>query len=110
MMCNSLDVLLYMAMAGRGIACMPDFSVNNALADGRLKTVLDPYVTDSNTIHVVWPSSRKMTPKVRVFADFVHAHFRKYLVTKADDPKGSGANRIDESVRVVGAKRTDDPR
>jgi hypothetical protein len=24
--------------------------------------------------------------------------------------EGSGANRIDESVRVVGAKRTDDPR
>jgi DNA-binding transcriptional LysR family regulator len=87
MVCNSLDMLLHMALAGRGIACVPDFSVKNALADGRLKTVLDPHVTDSNTIHVVWPSNRKMTPKVRVFVDFVRAHFGKYLVTKADDPK-----------------------
>ncbi|WP_429299042.1 LysR family transcriptional regulator [Paraburkholderia sp. GAS199] len=87
MVCNSLDVMLYMALAGRGIACVPDFAVKNALADGRLKTVLDAYVTDSNSIHVVWPSSRKMTPKVRVFVDFVHAHFGKYLVTKADGSK-----------------------
>jgi DNA-binding transcriptional LysR family regulator len=82
MVCNSLDVMLYLALAGRGIACVPDFSVKNAVADGRLKTVLDTYVADSNTIHVVWPSNRKMTPKVRVFVDFVRANFGKHLVTR----------------------------
>jgi DNA-binding transcriptional LysR family regulator len=81
MVCNSLDAMLYLALAGRGIACVPDFSVKNAVAEGRLKTVLDTYVADSNTIHVVWPSNRKMTPKVRVFVDFMRANFCKYLVT-----------------------------
>jgi DNA-binding transcriptional LysR family regulator len=93
MVCNSLDVMLYMAMAGRGIACVPDFSVKNAVADGRLKTVLHAYVSDSNTIHVVWPSNRKMTPKVRVFVDFVRAHFGSHLVTETDDRKRPGGRR-----------------
>ncbi|WP_321922584.1 LysR family transcriptional regulator [Paraburkholderia guartelaensis] len=87
MVCNSLDVMLYLALAGRGITCVPDFSIKNAIADGRLKTVLDNYVADSSTIHVVWPSNRKMTPKVRVFVDFVRANFGKYLVTETDDRK-----------------------
>lgn len=87
MVCNSLDVLLYFALAGRGIACVPDFSVKNAVADGRLKTVLNTYVADSNTIHIVWPSNRKMTPKVRVFVDFMRTHFREHLVTEAADGK-----------------------
>jgi DNA-binding transcriptional LysR family regulator len=87
MVCNSLDVMLYLALAGRGITCVPDFSVKNAVADGRLKTVLDTYVADSSTIHVVWPSNRKMTPKVRVFVDFVRANFGKQLVTGTDDRK-----------------------
>lgn len=81
MVCNSLDALLYMALEGRGIACVPDFSVKSAVADGRLKTVLDTYVSDSNTIHVVWPSNRKMTPKIRLFVDFLRANFTKYLVS-----------------------------
>jgi DNA-binding transcriptional LysR family regulator len=84
MVCNSLDAMLYLSLAGRGIACVPDFSVKNAVAEGRLETVLDTYVADSNTIHVVWPSNRKMTPKVRVFVDFVRANFGKHLVTGKD--------------------------
>ncbi|AMV48455.1 LysR family transcriptional regulator [Paraburkholderia caribensis] len=87
MVCNSLDAMLYMALAGHGITCVPNFSVKNAVADGRLKTVLDTYVADSNNIHIIWPSNRKMTPKVRVFVDFMHAHFCDYLVTATDDPK-----------------------
>jgi transposase-like protein len=37
---------------------------------------------------------------------------RGYPAVKADIPKleGSVANRVGESIRVVGAKRTDDPR
>jgi DNA-binding transcriptional LysR family regulator len=87
MVCSSLDVLLYMALAGRGVTCVPDFSVRKAVADGRLKTLLDTYVADSNTFHVVWPSNRQLTPKVRVFVDFVTAHFSQHLVMKSDKRK-----------------------
>ncbi|WP_414148507.1 LysR family transcriptional regulator [Erwinia sp. BNK-24-b] len=79
--CNSVDVLLYMALAGRGIACMPDFAVKDAVAEGRLSIVLANDIIDASTLHIVWPSNRKMTPKVRVFVDFMLAHFSDYLVT-----------------------------
>jgi DNA-binding transcriptional LysR family regulator len=91
--CGSLDALLYMALAGRGITCVPDFAVKNSLADGRLKTVLDTYVADSNTFHVVWPSNRRMTPKVRVFVDFVSAHFSQHLVIRSADRKRQAGRR-----------------
>jgi DNA-binding transcriptional LysR family regulator len=93
MVCNSLDALLYLALAGRGITCVPDFAVKNAIADGRLKTVLDAYMADSSTFHIVWPSNRKMTPKVRVFVDFIGAHFSQHLVIGSDDRKRQRARR-----------------
>jgi len=80
LVCGSIDALLYMAEAGRGIACLPDFAVKAALADGRLVSLLDTYLSGSSTFHVVWPSSRQMTSKVRVFVDFILAHFAERLV------------------------------
>jgi hypothetical protein len=41
----------------------------------------------------VWPSNRKMTPKVRVFVDFVSAHFSQHLVIGSDDRKRERARR-----------------
>ncbi|MEB0045593.1 MULTISPECIES: LysR family transcriptional regulator [unclassified Pseudomonas] len=82
MICSNLEALLYLAQSGRGIACVPDFTVKDQLADGRLQRVLDPHMAGGNSFHIVWPSSRQMTPKVRVFVDFVVAHFANGLVGK----------------------------
>ncbi|MCY0386704.1 LysR substrate-binding domain-containing protein [Robbsia sp. Bb-Pol-6] len=87
LVCTSLDALLHMALAGRGVTCVPDFSVRHAVADGRLKTFMDNYLTDSNTFHVVWASNRQLPPKVRVFVDFMIAHFSAHLVTKSEKKK-----------------------
>jgi DNA-binding transcriptional LysR family regulator len=77
---SSLEALLYLARDGRGIACLPDFSVKEALETGELKTVLDRYMTQSTTFWILWPSSKQMTPKVRAFVDFVAARFKQELV------------------------------
>jgi DNA-binding transcriptional LysR family regulator len=79
MVSSSLDALLYLVTSGRGIACVPDFSVKDALAEGRLQLVLDGCMTRSSTFRVLWPSSKQMSPKVRVFVDFVIAHFASRL-------------------------------
>jgi DNA-binding transcriptional LysR family regulator len=84
MVCSDVEALLYLAIAGRGIACLPDFAVKDALADGRLELLLDSHLTSGGTFHVVWPSSRQMAPKVRVFVDFMVAHFAAGLVQKKD--------------------------
>lgn len=81
MVCRNVEVLIYLAQAGRGIACLPDFTVKDSLADGRLETVLTNSLTGGSTCDVVWPSSRQMAPKVRGFVDFAVENFSKGLVS-----------------------------
>lgn len=77
---SDLDSLRHLAQAGRGITCLPDFSIREALASGALKTVLDRHVIQTATFWILWPSSKHMTPKVRVFVDFMVEHFKEQLV------------------------------
>ncbi|KAF1049123.1 MAG: HTH-type transcriptional regulator PgrR [Xylophilus sp.] len=44
LVCNNLETRVRFALRGRGIACVPDFAVRDALADGRLVTMLDHQV------------------------------------------------------------------
>ena len=39
----------------------------------RLVTVLDDYNKREMVFHVLWPSSRQLSPKIRAFVDFVAA-------------------------------------
>ncbi|WP_328807254.1 LysR substrate-binding domain-containing protein [Paraburkholderia elongata] len=72
--CNTNEARLCFALEGLGIAYMSDFTVRNALSDGRLVTVLDEYTTDHNTFQLLWPSGRHITPKLRAFIDFISEH------------------------------------
>lgn len=77
---SSLEALLYLARDGRGIACLPDFSVKESLAAGELIVILNKSVTQSTKFWILWPSSKQMTPKVRAFVDFVAERFKHELV------------------------------
>lgn len=81
MVCSNVEALIYLAQAGRGIACVPDFAVKESLADGRLEKVLASSLAGGSTFHVVWPSSRQMAPKVRAFVDFAVENFSRGLVS-----------------------------
>jgi DNA-binding transcriptional LysR family regulator len=81
MVSSSLIALLHLVHDGRGIACVPDFAVKDALADGRLKSVLDSYMTRTTVFQILWPSSKQMSPKVRAFVDFVVERFGAQLAT-----------------------------
>ena len=67
--CNNMEAVLAAALRGLGIACMPDFLVREALADGRLLSVLDEQIGARGQFKALWPSSRHLSPKVRVFVD-----------------------------------------
>jgi DNA-binding transcriptional LysR family regulator len=73
MVCNNIETRACFAMRGLGIACMPDFSVRQALKDGLLCTVLDDYVERVIDISIVWPAGRSVPPRLRVFIDFMAA-------------------------------------
>jgi DNA-binding transcriptional LysR family regulator len=63
--------LISLVELGFGIACVPDFAVQRQLLDGSLVEVLEDYMDHTDTIRAVWPSSRFIRPKLRVFVDFL---------------------------------------
>jgi len=66
--CNNMEAVLGATLRGLGIACMPDFLAREMLADGRLISVLDG-LSVGGQFKALWPSSRHLSPKVRVFVD-----------------------------------------
>lgn len=81
--CNNMEAVLAAAIDGHGIAYMPDFLARQAVGEGRLQTVLDDHVTDQGQFWAVWSSSRHLTPKIRVFVDFIAT---RLFVTGPDQP------------------------
>lgn len=71
MVCNNLETRVCFVLQGRGIACVPDFAVQEPLADGRLYRVLPDYLQQTRTFHILWPASRHLSPKVRALVDFL---------------------------------------
>ncbi len=67
--CNNMEAVLDAALRGLGIACMPDFLVSPLLADNRLQSILEGQLSAGGQFKVLWPSSRHLSPKVRVFVD-----------------------------------------
>jgi DNA-binding transcriptional LysR family regulator len=71
---STTEPLICMAKQGMGIACLPDFAISRQLREGVLVAVLDDYAEPSETLRVLWPSSRHLSPKLRAFVDFLAAN------------------------------------
>lgn len=68
---NSIRALIALAQAGQGLACLPAFAVQPAIADGGLVQVLAEHQGPPRAFRLLWPSGRRAPPKVRAFIDFV---------------------------------------
>ncbi|MDR0281313.1 MAG: LysR family transcriptional regulator [Paucimonas sp.] len=77
MICNTSAALVDVARAGLGIACLPDFMVREAIARGELVEVLGAHVEHQGSFRLLWPSSKQLAPKLRVFIDFMCAQLFK---------------------------------
>lgn len=73
MICNNIETRVCFALQGLGIAYLPEFSIGEALADGRLCAILADRVERAGVFHVLWPASRHPSPKVRAMVDFLCA-------------------------------------
>ena len=69
MVCNTTAALMDVAVAGLGVACLPDFMVQQTVERGELVSVLDAHVEHQGTFRLLWPSSKHVAPKLRVFID-----------------------------------------
>jgi len=64
------------ACAGYGVAQLQDYFVDTAVANGTLVSVLNRLKPKVEPIWLVYPQTQHLTPKVRVFVDFMAARFR----------------------------------
>ena len=69
---------------GLGIACLPDFAISDQLQRGDLVPVLEDHTAHQGTFRLLWPSSHFMSPKLRVFVDFMER--RLFPSDRAEDP------------------------
>ena len=76
MSATAVDPLIALAIEGMGIACLPPFAIREEIADGRLVSILDEWVAETDQFNVLWPASRQITPKLRAFVDFMAEHLQ----------------------------------
>jgi len=69
---NDMDLLHTMVTAGLGIALLPAFRCVDDLRARRLVHVLREWEAPSTPVHVVYPSSRHVSPKLKSFVDHLH--------------------------------------
>jgi DNA-binding transcriptional LysR family regulator len=87
---STCEPLIFMAEQGMGIAYLPDFAVSRQLREGVLVTVLDDYTERSGPLRVIWPSSRHLAPKLRVFVDFLAANLVPVVEGEANSAETAG--------------------
>lgn len=72
---DNVDVLYDHALQGGGVARLSSFMVRPAIAEGRLRPLLEAYETDRQQIHLLYPHRKHLPGKVRAFVEFMLAKF-----------------------------------
>ncbi|GEC57810.1 DNA-binding transcriptional LysR family regulator [Bradyrhizobium japonicum] len=72
---NNAEVLRDVAVSGRGIALIPEFIAADALRKGGLKTILKDFWAPPLTLYAIYPPTRHLSVKVRLFIDFLVQRF-----------------------------------
>ena len=70
---NNGPALLAAALAGAGIAMLPDYLTATDIQAGRLVQLFSEYDFSRAPLHLVYLPDRQMTPKMRSFVEFVFA-------------------------------------
>jgi DNA-binding transcriptional LysR family regulator len=70
---NDADTLLAAALQGAGIMQAAGYVVDRHLAEARLRRILADWTAPGPTLWYVYPSAKHLSPKVRVFGEFLVA-------------------------------------
>ncbi|WP_288856009.1 LysR family transcriptional regulator [uncultured Pseudomonas sp.] len=70
---TTIESLNHVVQEGLGIACLPDYMVNQAVQHGRLRRVLDEHLEHRGSFWLLWPASRHASAKLRAFIDHMCA-------------------------------------
>jgi DNA-binding transcriptional LysR family regulator len=72
---NNAEVLRDAAVKGRGIALLPTFIVGPDLRSGKLRPILSRYKAPELSVCALYPPTRHLPVKVRLFIDFLVKRF-----------------------------------
>ena len=72
---NNAEVLRDAAVRGHGIALLPTFIAGADLQAGSLRSILTDYKAPEISIYAIYPQTRHLSVKVRVFIDFLIDRF-----------------------------------
>ncbi|MGH1351697.1 MAG: LysR family transcriptional regulator [Methyloligellaceae bacterium] len=75
MLINNGDAIREAAISGLGIACGPTFIVHSALERGLLKPVLQDWNWGDVNLYAIYPPTRHLSARVRLFIDFLAERF-----------------------------------
>lgn len=73
MLANNGDALLDAAIRGLGITCQPTFIAAAAIEAGQVVAILGDYALPELGIHAIYPGSRYIPHRARVFVDYLAA-------------------------------------
>jgi DNA-binding transcriptional LysR family regulator len=85
---NSFALLAELVSAGHGIARLPDYLAEGSADSRNLRSILDDFAPAAMPWHVVYPSSRNLSPKVRALVEVLERHF-----SQMRKPRQAGAQR-----------------
>ena len=79
LVCNDADILLDAAIAHQGIAVLPQFVAQDAIAQDRLEPVLPEWHVHQVDINALYPSYKDLSPTVSAFVDLAKNCLKKVL-------------------------------
>jgi DNA-binding transcriptional LysR family regulator len=74
---NNAEVLKQAALKGRGIALLPTFIAGSELESGALAPMLEKYRAPEIALYAIYPPTRHLSSKVRLFIDFLVERFKE---------------------------------
>jgi DNA-binding transcriptional LysR family regulator len=89
--CGELSLLRAAAVAGLGVALIPDHFCLEQLQQGRLVRLLPDWCKQSGLVHLVFTTKRGLTPAVRAFIDHLVIGFKQDETMES--PSEFGAQR-----------------
>lgn len=72
---NNGEAMRHLALAGVGIVYLPTFFIGPDIRAGRLIPLLEAFIPQDSALYAVYPHARHLSPKVRVFVDFLAQSF-----------------------------------
>lgn len=76
---TAAESMIPAAKLGLGLIQAPRYGLEQDIASGALVTVLDAYAPTPTAVSLLFPSNQQLSPRVRLFADWVTAMFADRL-------------------------------